>query len=981
MAITIGDKNSALFTGLSSFWQRFFRDTADLEAFYQSSEVFAGQAYLDLMAAVLNLGIVDTPVFNKEYWKLFAVDETEIRFVEGASVAEDRYVYDMPGATVTVDFLQNTIFSPDVLLERGVDFDVADNDGYVRFHSDPFMQYQDDTGEWLPIPGTAWRTVSKEVGNQLTDRQRATNWVADTDIKKGDTLRLLAQRGVQLQTGTTGAVTIGFGVVVFTDTNVGLMANPGDIIQIYNAGIPDTAFNGYYVVKERLNDNQVRLDNTAYAPTVASSTPLQWTRYKGLTFPPFYDFEVNYFEGQAMIGSSDNPYPIGLSAPFVYAVVRQPADDQVLGAPVSFYPTNTDLNYRHIVPGSLRIYAHVYHLAGDDPSYTVDGFYPVKEGLDYTVDYWHGIIYPLNLWDATSYMTCDFQYRTEVFFSAGGDITSKAEGRVKQVALWTPEVLTDRFTLWYNYGSFLNRFEASSETYKAFLRGVMYLYTTGPILERIEAAMDVAAGYPVVKNDGEILQSYDNGENGSGIDGSITGPPKYFTTPSFSFSELDIGGYIIISGAVNAVNNGRFRINAVISSDTVELESSYPMVTEPPPAPLTWVLTRSYKKTVTTDQRDYEFPYNVPVRDDVQDPVNFGVLTFIAFESLTLAFRVTDYVEDPNWWHNKYIPKVLWDESVGRRYASTQLFPNIITPADELRIGDPGFFIGADDEQRISATPFRHSTAFILFDRYLKFHMFYVDIDSGLELDEVFLKDLRDIILVTKPSYTYPYVTPSETFEDICGLEEDFWIGNIGLHWGPYEEVQVVDNVLRIGDTKAPWAIGSYYRYYQPFADFLNVDLGIPSPPAGPFVLPVNILPALPEQRPLSLIIQATVGGIPVREGTDYWVDWRAGSPTQWTIFPLTTWDAALTILVDLLVLEFDNIGYHVFPDVPATQDGLTPYAIGGLNPGVMRPDIYDAYPPALDWAALRTGLLDRALELKVNADTGVPGGVPYTYG
>lgn len=981
MAINIGDKNAALFTGLSGFWQKFFRDTQDLQAFYQASEIYLGQAYLDLMAAVLNVGLIDTPVFNKEYWKLFAIDETQVHYLEGASIAEDRYVYDMPGTIVTTDFLQNTIFDPDVLFERDVDFNIFDNDGFVRFLSDPFMDHQDSNGEWLPPPGIAWRTVQKSVGNQITDFERTVNWVDDSDAKRGDTLRLLAHRGALLEDGAAGAITVLAGSLVFTGVGVGGVAKAGDILQIFDSAVADEPFNGYYVVKEALPPDQVLLDDTFYCPTVASTLPLNWKLFRGLAFSPARDFEVDYFDGKYIVGSSDNPYPLDLNDPVVYAVVRTPADYFQQGIPLVPHPlvlpyAPIDLGFKHIVPGTLVLYAH-----------SATGL--VKEGLDYSVDYWRGIVYPLTAWHADSVFTCDFEYREEVFYSAGGAISEKTVGRVKQIALWTPEVLVDRFTLAYNYGSMLNRFEASSETYKAFLRGVMYLYLSGPILERVESAMDLAAGYPVVKNEGEILQGYDNGEDGSGVDGSINGPASSFNTPTYTFSELDVGGYVVISGAVNDVNNGKFLINTVIDDNTVELESAFPLVTEG--AALVWVVTREYKKTVTTDQRVYSFPYNVPIRTDVMDLANFGSLTFHAFESLTLAFRVTDYVEDPNWWHDKYIPRVLWPNAVPpRRYAYSELIPNVITPLDGACIGDPGFFIGADDAGNPAPTPptpdvctsFRHTTAFILFDRYLKFHMFYVEIDPDLELSDDFTRDLREIVLISKPSYTYPYVEPGEIFTDSFELEDDFWIGRFGFHWGDDEVLEIVYNKLLIGDTTAPWNIGDYYRY----VDSIDVPTAAVTPvtAGSSFVLPVNISPVVPEQRVLGLRIQATatLTGEDVREGTDYWVDWIADSPAQWTVYALTDWTSPPVLLVDMLVLEIDNVSINPVPD---TQIGFTPYTIGCANAGTLRNMNYDPvspppFPTAAQWLALKTGVVDRALSLKINANTGIPGGASYVY-
>ena len=66
MSFDTGDKNSVLFTGLSGFWQRFFRDAQDIEAYYRASETYLGQVYLDLLGSILNIGAIDTPILNKE---------------------------------------------------------------------------------------------------------------------------------------------------------------------------------------------------------------------------------------------------------------------------------------------------------------------------------------------------------------------------------------------------------------------------------------------------------------------------------------------------------------------------------------------------------------------------------------------------------------------------------------------------------------------------------------------------------------------------------------------------------------------------------------------------------------------------------------------------------------------------------------------------------------------------------------------------
>ncbi len=985
MSINIGDKDSALLGGLSGFWQKFFKDVKDIEVYYEASEVYLGQVYLDMLAAILNIGAIDTPIFNKEYWKLFTILESELDFVEGLSISEDAYHYDMPGDIVNTQFLQNSIFGPEIVLERDVDFTVEDNDGYIRFHDDPFKGYQDATGQWLPAQGLGWRTIAVEIGNRFTDRERTANWDVDSDVKKGDDLRLLGYRGSSQTSGVAGTIAYSFGLWTFEDVSLG-DATIGDMIQVHSSSSPDEAFDGYYVVHSIISSTKVRLEATPYSPEGTSTTPLTWERFRTAYFnvsstEPFRDYPITYLEGQDFIGSVDTPYPLEYTAPFVYSVVRDSATPDVFGVSLAWSstvvpPNPTVLGYRNVIPGSVNVYAEKI------------GGGLVEEGVDWSMDYIRGLLYQLTPWGSGSLGKCDFQYRVEVTLAAGGEITESSVGNVKQISYWVPEVQVDRFNLWYNYGSLLNRFEASSESYKAFLRGIMYLYMTGPILERIESGLNVAARYPVVRNDGEVLVSYDDGVKASGADGTVDGTAETLNAPSYTFTEQDVGGFIIISNVINDLNKGSFRILSLVDANTVELESSYGFISE---TPVDWALSLTYVKTVQTTGDNYIYPYYVPIREDIEDSANEGVLTFSAFEPLTLAFTVTDYIEDPHWWHNKFIPPVLWaDTTQHRRHATTQLYANVIGGSSDVRVGDPGFYVGADEEGNV-VTPtdgvdpvniFKHGTAFILFDRYLKFHMFYVSFHEDLELTAQFRTDIEELILVAKPSYTYPYVEPNASFEDVIELSDTLSFPRIAFEFGgvadnyldsmfcgvEVDSEIVAQNYLKVGDTDFPWAVGDYYRY----VDYTDETIaGAPDPVVTGYTFDI---PVTGNERPLVLNIQATVGGEPVLEGRDYTVNWLVDGANPWQVKALTDWDSVSPLLVDYTAVDYDNLSITPTPD---TLLGFTPVMVGGLNPGYIRAGALDPDSPtyATEWALVRTEHIDRALSLKVDE-----GGLPYNY-
>jgi len=1071
----VDDYNSSLFNGLSGFWQRFFRDTKDLQAFYKASEQYLGQVYLDLLGSVLSTGIVDTPVFNKEYWKLFLIKENELSFVAGDTVLDDKYKYDMPGSAVSLVLLQNSVFDPSVTFERDVDFSLKDDDGYIYFNRDIFNEVLDaNLNTLVPLSGVAWRYSNIRVGNSLMDYSFPTgNWERDTSVRKGDTLNLLAYRGVLVQEGNVGQFVVS-GPVAFTvagDSKTFDSTNVGDIIEVYSASDPTLV--GYYLI-DRLHGSDLStcylpdgsllgVSTLCNLPTATSSADLKWRHYKAIYFDASDElYEIDYFDGAAVIGNYNTPFPLDYALPLVYAVTRK-SYDCTNSVPISSYnfgPTHgaSDLSVKHLVPGSVSVYAS----RNDNRA--------VTENIDYAVDYLRGIIQPLayvdsvnqsgtngsfsrsshkfrvtrypyyssgivldpiqdvgskinitssthyatgiytivsiddsvssryslvladdsgvtlpinitessvhwsfikNLnapyWSPTSTAFCSYEFRTEVFLSAGGRIAELTSNNVREVGLWVPEVLVDRFTLYNNYGYLLNRFSASSETYKNFLRGIMYLYTSGPKLYVVEAALNVAAGYPVIRSDGEVFTAYNNGVISSGSDGVITftTPNKIFTSASAAFTEADTGGWLVTTNSINEANQGKFKIESVTDEHTLVLDSEFNMVTE---SGLEWVVSWDYVKTVTTQNtqgisRTYSFPLNIPLRTDLEDVSNYNKLTFESFEILTTAFVVTDYLEDPEWWHDKFIPSILWPNTTAdRRFATTKLYASLIDPEDALCVDDPGAYLDADDTGMVLAPTdglgnpvdiYRHGTAFCLMDQYLKFHMFFVDIDYRVDLTMQFRDDIANIIIIVKPSYTYPYIESGDIFIDSQELYDTLSLIP-GLDFSGIDGLTFANCELRIDQ---PYNLDDFFRYET----YDGESQALASPPAAPFTLAVGV-----DERIVQCTIHATVDGIDVLEGIDYTIDMDPESVTHGLVTPLTTWDVAadVTFTARTVVLFNEDDG------TPDTTIGFTPLMLDGLEPGYVRFTLEATYN--------RTEFIERALGISI--DTNYPVGVPYTY-
>lgn len=172
---------------------------------------------------------------------------------------------------------------------------------------------------------------------------------------------------------------------------------------------------------------------------------------------------------------------------------------------------------------------------------------------------------------------------------------------------------------------------------------------------------------------------------------------RRFRTNSYAFTPEDVDAVILIESATEARNNGTFRITAVENASTVILESTYGFIDQ---TAVTWKLSKTKTQTVITSSAKYSFPLEVSMRDDVVNPASLNTLSFQAFEPLTKAFLVSDYLQDPTWWHNTTIPAELLSlqvEAAGRRQASPLFVEHGLHPLDSALIGDFGLSIGADD--------------------------------------------------------------------------------------------------------------------------------------------------------------------------------------------------------------------------------------------------------------------------------------------
>jgi len=115
----------------------------------------------------------------------------------------------------------------------------------------------------------------------------------------------------------------------------------------------------------------------------------------------------------------------------------------------------------------------------------------------------------------------------------------QSTSRVRQLAYWIPDAFFDRENLYLSFGYLINRFEPSTESYRALIDGIFRYFMLGPSLARIESALNVAVGVPVVREDGEIFQSLDTAP--SGLDRVNTNRNSYEIPVGSLRSEIEIG--------------------------------------------------------------------------------------------------------------------------------------------------------------------------------------------------------------------------------------------------------------------------------------------------------------------------------------------------------------------------------------------------------------------------------------------------------
>jgi len=620
---------------------------------------------------------------------------------------------------------------------------------------------------------------------------------------------------------------------------------------------------------------------------------------------------------------------VAASEPQSYVVLRHPARPEVTFEPLVFLDadarTTANLGHTHIDQGSVRVFARAP--SGAD----------VVEGIDYVVDYERGELHRLTAWQESSAPTVTYSWMEEVWPQDGGVPRASTTGvvrsgpsttRVVQMALWAPDALVDRRVLARNFGSLIGVERDSSESYRAFLRGIFQLYVLGPVLERIESALNVVLGLPVVRDDGEVLAGVDTSEP-----------------------------------LVNRVTTQR---PATRQQATYEFPKGTPLRADLTAAQVGQLTFQAFEPLTAA----------ITVTDHVQDPSWWqGVMVppeLFAEASGTPATRARRTASP------FYVKHV-----VGANDQPRFGDPGLKVGADEHGFQPaPGHPIYRHRLAFVLMDQFlKFHTFFVRFDPT-------VFAQAGARFARSF-SDLETLVLTAKPSHTFAIVQPATTFLDRIQIPEagvyqpqryrgadhdaaevypsidalpdpgqPSALLGLGLHVGVgtpadhRDQVLFTDGPLVFGVND--WKFGDHF-HYEPVTAFLDF------PAVGAAVTLPGAPPGPRRRRVVRAHLATTVGGRRLVENVDYSVD-----PKEATIRRLTGWDQITAVPVSVLQLDIGNAVDE--PLDPALGDRALLLAATDPAHRTAR------FPEAIDWLgqvvpttdARDLGLVERALTVRV---------------
>ena len=544
---TYPNKSYTLLQGLSDFWGPYFRDLDFTESFLEATQGIFGQLYLELLQTVLGTSLRHMPLFDKKYWLLFQIREDQVRFVEGQSSDEDRFHYIYRDPLSEVPSLLNKVILPTQILEVNKDYYIIKQK--LAFSMNPF----DIDGSGTSLSGFPVRSLQVVVPATLV-HPLGLSW-SSLGVLGGDILSVQAQRATP------------FEEIILAPNPAGLVLEASQEVfktELRNRNVK------IHVFREPFNGKQT-YELTKYIKDVATDDaaipvfpPVSPGRIFVTAVGPDWASRYVYFE--SIHPENDGLYRVNSITPVGGGFeIETTKPDAYIGGYGTAYlvlfdtaitgdqPTEV-LDHSYIREGTFTVSGRRLHAR------TINGVvYPaggaIKEGVDYIINLETGELVFITVWDPVVHPYVSYSWRlliTDFLLTYQGDWTSMTyyvydvvkynnsyyvcrednfSGTfdstkwllypslflispavvLRELALWAPDIEIDNGRLYLNFGYLLGIQRESSELYRDLLRGVSQLLLLGPTPERIESALNVIAGFPVIRDEGEVLTSYSSG--------------------------------------------------------------------------------------------------------------------------------------------------------------------------------------------------------------------------------------------------------------------------------------------------------------------------------------------------------------------------------------------------------------------------------------------------------------------------------------
>lgn len=627
MPIT-ADAETNFILGLSDFWTKYFLDTKQIQTIYDAAQTLIGQQYLDLLSDVLSVSLKDLPLFSKRYYHYLPFREDQITYVEGGSPGEDRWVLQPRERLASANVMMNRVLAPTSLLECGRDYDVSDGD--VLFKGNPFQVFSS------PLPGFAVRNIPV-LYDYSFELRTVPDWSLE-DVMSGDVLRIYPNAaypyefdirlvGTKLGLKRTARLpsgelrSSGFKYVVLRkpfdtqQTNIEL-AHPTLVL---DGTSNSAAVAGTWQIKKLSGGENYLTYNLAgkYVWVTDATVTENQGLYRVRRVLDADTIEVD----RATAFSTSTTQFNAVFYDYGYTPETAPAKPRL------------SLPHNYLVSGSVKV--NGVRAVNIDSQHLAGG--ALTENIDYIVNYDDGVITcttPFEVGITTSvnyawllslkedvvprarhwrsgqlYMENavvlgpdnDYYYASSTHFSGSDFYADAAHWRphaspllesaviqTRELSAWIPDAEIDEDRLYNNFGFLLGVRQPSSENYRALLEGLSQLFLLGPTFDHIESALNVMAGFPLVRDDGEIVQSVDTGIVGSGTAGKLEdvqfGRNGVLSTTGTFVVE---GGNFQSDDALNSTvritrslyNDFVFTVSSVVNENTVVL-SPAPFVNE-----------------------------------------------------------------------------------------------------------------------------------------------------------------------------------------------------------------------------------------------------------------------------------------------------------------------------------------------------------------------------------------------------------------